>query len=167
MRQFFAWIIAPFFLFCTAMPPAPIPPDYLVTEITVSCPDRSPAPLTLVDLQTIGQYLQYLRSVPLQGQADKDSINSSLSLYTVRLTHATGRVTEYRQFGAEYLSKNDSPWYHIDPEDGRLLENLFRQVFPESGEQSIWGQYAPMFYRMFSLSTICFTACSQDSNSIT
>ena len=81
----------------------------------------------------MAEILQYLRTVPLLGQADKDSMDSLLPLYTVRLTHATGRVTEYRQFGAEYLSKNDSPWYHIDPEDGRLPENLFSQFFPGPG----------------------------------
>ena len=125
MRQFLASILTPFILFCTAVPPEATPPDYLVTEITVTCPDRSPAPLQFTDQQDMAEILQYLRTVPLLGQADKDSMDSLLPLYTVRLTHATGRVTEYRQFGAEYLSKNDSPWYHIDPEDGRFLIAFF------------------------------------------
>ena len=81
----------------------------------------------------MGRILRYLRFVPLHGQADTDSMAGSLPLYTVRLTHATGRVTEYRQLGNEYLSKNDSPWYHIDPEDGCLPDNLFSQFFPGPG----------------------------------
>lgn len=133
MRHFLVSIIAPFILFCAAAPPEAVPPDYLITEITVTCPDRYPAPLKFTDQQTMGRILRYLRFVPLHGQADTDSMAGSLPLYTVRLTHATGRVTEYRQLGTEYLSKNDSPWYHIDPEDGRLPENLFSQFFPGPG----------------------------------
>ena len=125
MRQFLASILTTFILFCTAGPPDTIPPDYLVTEITVICPDHSPAPLQFTDQQTMGQILQYLRTVPLYGQADMDSMDDSLPLYTIRLTHATGRVTEYNQFGSEYLSKKDSPWYHIAPEDGRFLIAFF------------------------------------------
>lgn len=134
MRQFFAFLLAPFtFLFCIAAQPDSIPPDYLITEIRVTCPELSPSPLIFTDQQTMGDILQYLRTVPLQGQADTDSMSASRPLYTVRLIHATGRVTEYRQLGAEYLCKNDSPWYAIPPEDGRFPETLFRQVFPGPG----------------------------------
>lgn len=133
MRHFLASLIAPLILFCTAAPPETVHPDYLVTEITVTCPDRHPAPLQFTDQQTMGRILQYLRFVPLQGQADTDSMSADLPLYTLRLTHATGRITEYRQLGSEYLSKKDSPWYHIDPEDGRLPEDLFRQFSPVPG----------------------------------
>ena len=105
MRQFLASILTTFILFCTAGPQDTIPPDYLVTEITVICPDHSPAPLQFTDQQTMGQILQYLRTVPLYGQADMDSMDDSLPRYTIRLTHATGRVTEYNQCGSEYLSK--------------------------------------------------------------
>ena len=48
-------------------------------------------------------------------------MNEALPLYTLRLTHVNGRVTEYRQLGAEYLAKNNSLWYHIDPEQGGFL----------------------------------------------
>ncbi len=125
MRQFLASILTSFALFCTAITPEAIPPDYLITKITVTCPDCSPAPLQFTDQQAMNQILQYLRTVPLYGQADTDSMDSFLPLYTVQLTHATGRITEYNQLGAEYLSKNDSPWYHIDPEDGRFLIAFF------------------------------------------
>lgn len=130
MRQLLAILLTPFFLFCKSVPPEAVPPDYLITEITVTCPDRSPAPLIITDQQTMGEILQYLRTVPLLAQADRDSIDRSLPLYTVRLAHATGRVTEYRQHGACSLSKNDSPWYDIPPEEGRWLEKIYSQVFP-------------------------------------
>ncbi len=124
MRHFFALILAPFLLFCTAVPPEAVRPDYLVTEITVTCPDRSLPLQQITDEETIVQILQYLRFVPLEGQADNDSLHASLPLYTIQLTHATGRITEYRQLGADFLSKNGSVWYHIDPEQGRTLEEL-------------------------------------------
>lgn len=124
MRPFFASILTPFILFCSAVPPAAVPPDYLISQIAITCPDSSPTPMQITDQQAMGQILQYLRTVPLQGQADTDSMGHSLPLYTIRLTHTTGRITEYRQLGAEYLAKNDSPWYHIDPELGSALEEL-------------------------------------------
>ena len=122
MRHFWASLLI---LFCTAVPPEAVPPDYLVTEITISCPDHSDVPLQFSDQQTMRQILQYLRTVSLQGKADMDSIDFNLPLYTVSLTHATGRITEYSQLGEEYLSKNDSPWYHIDPAEGRFLIAFF------------------------------------------
>ena len=125
MRQILALILTPFVLFCTAVPPEAVPPDYLITTITISCGQESPAPLTISDQQTMGKILQYLRTVPLRGKADNSDMDQALPLYTVRLTHATGRVTEYRQLGTEYLSKGDSPWYHIDPEDGSFLIAFF------------------------------------------
>ena len=125
MRQFLAFLLTPFFIFCKAAPPETVLPDYLVSEIAIICPDRSPVPVTVTDQQAMGQILYYLRTVPLRGQADRDSMDRSLPLYTIRLTHITGRVTEYRQLGTEYISKGDSPWYHINPEDGRFLIAFF------------------------------------------
>jgi hypothetical protein len=125
MRHFLASILTPIVLFCAAVPSKTVPPDYLITKITVSCPDHSPAPLEFADQQTMGQILAYLRTVPLLGQADTGSMDFTLPLYTVRLTHSTGRITEYHQLGTDYLSKNDSPWYHIAPEDGRFLIAFF------------------------------------------
>lgn len=124
MRHFLTFLLAPVLLFCTAVPPENIPPDYLISEITVICSD-SDSPLQLTGQQDMRRILHYLRSIPLEGQADTDSIDTSLPLYTVRLTHITGRTTEYRQLGAAYLSKNDSPWYHIDPEMGSFLIAFF------------------------------------------
>ena len=135
MRQLLAILLTPFFLFCKSVPLETVPPDYLVTEITVTCPDLSPSPLVITDQQTMGEILRYLRTVPLLGKADKDSMTGSLPLYTISLTHATGRITEYRQLGAEYLSKNDSPWYEIPPEEGSIPEDLFLQVFPVPGRE--------------------------------
>ena len=125
MRQILAFIFAPLLIFCAAVPPETVPPDYLITQITVTCPDRSPTPLMLTDQQQMGAILEYLRTLSLHSQADTDSIDTSLPLYTLRLTHATGRITEYRQLGEEYLSKNDSPWYHIDPAQGCFLVAFF------------------------------------------
>ena len=125
MRQLLAFLFAPFFLFCKAAPPETVLPDYLVSEIAIICPDYSPIPVTVTDQQTMGQILDYLRTVPLRGQADWDIMDRSLPLYTIRLTHITGRITEYRQLGTEYISKGDSPWYHISPEDGRFLIAFF------------------------------------------
>ena len=125
MRQFLALFLTPFVLFCAAVPPEAVPPDYLVTEITISCPQESPAPLTVSDQQAMGKILRYLRTVPLRGQADTDSMDSSLPLYIVRLLHTTGRVTEYRQRGAEYIAKGDGYWHHMDPEEGGFLIAFF------------------------------------------
>ena len=125
MRHFLTLILTPVLLFCTAVPPDAALPDYLISEIPVTCPQRFPAPLQINDQQAMGEILQYLRAVPLHGKADTVSIFEEMPQYTIRLTHAAGHVTHYRQLGAEYLSKNDSPWYHIDPEDGRILEELF------------------------------------------
>lgn len=125
MRHFLTLILTPVLLFCTAVPPDAAIPDYLISEITVICPQRFPAPLQINDQQAMGEILQYLRAVPLHDKADTVSISEEMPQYTIRLTHAAGHVTQYRQLGAEYLSKDDSPWYHIDPEDGRILEELF------------------------------------------
>ena len=127
MRHFLTFLLAPILLFCTAVPPESAAPDYLITGISLTCPGCA-APLQLTDQQAMGQILQYLRQVPLHGKADNDSIDPELPLYTFRLTHATGRITEYRQRGAEYLSKNGSPWYHIDPEDGGFLIAFFNNT---------------------------------------
>ena len=124
MRQILALLLTPFFLFCTSVPPEAVPPDYLVTQITVTGP-HAPAPLSVSDQQSMGQILQYLRTVPLGEKTDNPSMNEALPLYTLRLTHVNGRVTEYRQLGAEYLAKNNSPWYHIDPEQGGFLISFF------------------------------------------
>ena len=121
MRQILAMLLTPFFLFCKGVPPEAVPPDYLVTRITVTGADRQ----QYTDQESMGQILHYLRSVPLQGKADTDIIGTDLPLYTIRLTHATGHLTEYRQLGAEFLAKNDSPWYHIDPEQGGFLVAFF------------------------------------------
>ena len=125
MNRLLSLILAPFILLCTAMPPESIPPDYLITEITITTPFYSDAPLRFSDQETMGQLLTYLRTVSLNGKADTDSMDASLPLYTIRLTHITGRVTEYHQRGMEYISKGNSPWYHIDPEDGRFLIAFF------------------------------------------
>ena len=125
MNRLLSLILAPFILLCTAMPPESIPPDYLITEITVTTQDHFDAPLRFSDQATMGQLLTYLRTVSLNGKADTDSMDSTLPLYTIRLTHATGRITQYRQLGTEYLSKNGSPWYHIDPAEGRFLIAFF------------------------------------------
>ena len=125
MQQLLAFLFAPFFLFCKAAPPEIVPPDYLITAITVTCQDTSSAPVTVTDPQVMEKILEYLRTVPLRGQADTDSMDASLPLYTVRLTHITGRVTEYHQRGMEYISKGNRPWYHIDSEDGRFLIAFF------------------------------------------
>lgn len=125
MNRLLSLILAPFILLCTAMPPESIPPDYLITEITITTPFYSDAPLRFSDQATMGQLLTYLRTVSLKSKADTDSMDSTLPLYTIRLTHATGHITQYRQLGAEYLSKNGSPWYHIDPAEGRFLIAFF------------------------------------------
>ena len=124
MRHVFTLILAPFLIFCTAVPPESVPPDYLVTAITVTTPDSSLSPQQIANEETMVQILHYLRFVPLAGQADEDSLLTSLPLYTIQLTHANGRITEYRQLGTEYLSKNDGAWYHIEPDRGRTLEEL-------------------------------------------
>ena len=124
MRQFIASILMPFFLFCTAVPPENILPDYLIANITITCSQQAD-PLRITDQQNMGQILQYLRTTPLYEKADHISIRNDPPLYTIHLTHATGRITEYRQLGAEYLSKNNSPWYHIDPEMGSFLIAFF------------------------------------------
>ena len=125
MHRLLSLILAPFILLCTAMPPESIPPDYLITEITVTDPDHPNAFLQFSDQATMGQLLTYLRTVSLKGKADKDSMDLALPIYTIRLVHATGRITQYRQLGTEYLSKNDSPWYQIDPTEGRFLIAFF------------------------------------------
>ena len=122
MRHFFASILMPFILFCTSAPPATTPPDYLITRITVTCGTRS---RSYTDQQTMGQILQYLRSVPFQGKADEDSISPDLPLYTIRLTHISGRVTEYYQLGQAYLAKGSGDWYSVDPEYGVSPGALF------------------------------------------
>ena len=124
MRQLFASILMPFFLFCTSVLPEKAPPDYLITGITVTCSEHAD-PQQFADQQTMGQILQYLRTTPLYEKADEASISDNLPLYTIYLAHITGRVTEYRQLGGEYLAKNDSPWYHIDPELGSFLVAFF------------------------------------------
>ena len=124
MRQFFASILMPFFLFCASIPQENTPPDYLIANITITCSEHAD-PQQFVDQQAMGQILQYLRTTPLYGKADEASINSNLPLYTIHLFHTTGRITEYRQLGNEYLAKNDSPWYHIDPELGSFLIAFF------------------------------------------
>ena len=124
MRQFLASILMPFFLFCTAVPPENILPDYLISQITVTCSLQTD-PIQITDQKTMGTVLEYLRAVPLHGQADRNSMDSSLSLYTVQLTHITGRITEYQQLGSEFLAKDNSPWYHIDPEIGSFLVAFF------------------------------------------
>ena len=124
MRQFFASILMPFFLFCASIPQENTPPDYLITDITITCSEHAD-PQQFADQQAMGQILQYLRTTPLYGKADEASIKSNLPLYTIHLFHTTGRITEYRQLGNEYLAKNDSPWYHIDPELGSFLIAFF------------------------------------------
>ena len=121
MRQFLASILMPFLLFCTSVPPASAPPDYLITEVTLTCGTSS---RTYADQQTMGRILQFLRSVPHHGMADQDSIPPGLPLYTLRLTHLSGRVTEYRQLGRAYLAKEDEGWYCIDPEQDVSLEDF-------------------------------------------
>ena len=130
MRQLFAILFAPILLFWSAKPPEVLPPDYLITEITLACPDRSPALLEFTEPQDLEQVLEYLRSVPLLGNAGRDSMDFSMPLYTIRLSHITGRVTEYRQLGSEYLCKNNSSWHRIAPEDGCVLEELFGAFSP-------------------------------------
>ena len=124
MRQFFASILMPFFLFCASIPQENTPPDYLITDITITCSEHAD-PQQFADQQAMRQILQYLRTTPLYGKADEANIESNLPLYTIHLFHTTGRITEYRQLGNEYLAKNDSPWYHIDPELGSFLIAFF------------------------------------------
>ena len=126
MNRILTMLLIPFFMLGTTAAPESVPPDYLITEITVTCPEDFPASRQFSDTQSIKIILQYLRGTGLSEEADTGSMDESAPLYTLTLTHITGRQTVYRQKGAEYLSKGGSPWYRIDPARGKLLLTLYR-----------------------------------------
>lgn len=126
MNRFLTVLLIPFLMMNASAQPQPVLPDYLVTEITITCPRETPSRQHFSDAESIRLILQYLRETELYEQADIHSMDENAPLYTVTLTHVTGRQTVYRQKGTEYLSKDDSPWYTIDPAIGKTLLTLYR-----------------------------------------
>ena len=125
LKSILTMLLIPFFLLNASAPPQVVPPDYLITEITITCPGEVPSKRRFTDQQSIRNILQFLRDTDLYSKADTASMEENAPLYTVTLIHVTGRQTVYRQMGTEYLSKGGSPWYHIDPERGKLLRSLY------------------------------------------
>lgn len=126
MNRIVMMMLLPFIMLSAYAPPEAVPPDYLITEITVACAEDATPSRQFTDTQSIKIILQYLRGIELYEKADTDSMDKNAPVYTLTLTHATGRQTVYRQKGTEYLSKGDSTWYHIDPARGAMLLTLFR-----------------------------------------
>ena len=128
MKQLLSFLLIPVLIFSASAQPEVIPPDYLITEITISCDQDSPARRQFTDQESMGIILQYLRGASLYGEADSNSVDKNAPLYTIALTHSTGRVTVYRQIAVDYLAKDSSPWYQIDPEQGGLLQSLYHDL---------------------------------------
>ena len=53
MNRILTMLLIPFFMLGTTAPPESVPPDYLITEITVTCPEDSPASRQFSDTQSI------------------------------------------------------------------------------------------------------------------
>lgn len=120
--------ILPAFFFHTSAQSEIVQPDYLITKITISCEQDFPTQRQFTDQESMRKILQYLRGTALYGEADGDSMSKNAPLYTISLSHSTGRVTMYRQIAGDYLAKDSSPWYQLDPEEGQLLYALYHNL---------------------------------------
>ena len=97
-------------------------PEYLITEIEISCSSGIPARQHLTDQQQITRILLYLQSVEIV--TEEAAPSPPEPCYLLTLTHSTGRITVYQQQGDRLLSKNGGPWQNLDPEQGKQLPLL-------------------------------------------
>ena len=125
MLSILYYLLIPFLALNASFSPSYTQPECLVTEISISCTDIIPDSYHFTDQASMQKILQYLRSVEfLDGINDPPAMEAS-PIYEITLTHSTGRVTTYRQVSNQYLSKNNGRWHCIDPEQGRLLSELY------------------------------------------
>lgn len=128
MKRLLALLVIPAVFFHASFQPEYIAPDYLVTQITITCSSDSPAQRQFTDQQSMGTILEYLRSAALYGKADSGAIDTDAPLYCITLTHSTGRVTVYRQIAGDFLAKDNSAWHYLDPEQGQQLQVLYHSL---------------------------------------
>lgn len=101
-------------------------PEYLVTEIEITCSHGFPAHRHYTDQESMNRILSYLRGVELVDTEPVTPPQANESQYWITLTHSTGRVTVYRQIADRGLCKNNSRWHGLDPEQGKLLSSIYR-----------------------------------------
>lgn len=126
---------------CAAAKPRFPGPKHLVAEITITCSNSSFQQRHYTDQQSMGKILQYLRNVEFSSDEIHQLAPGMGSEYCIILTHSTGQVTVYRQIANSYLSKGSSPWHQLDPEQGKQLETLFRNLPSDGPSLPVWYLY--------------------------
>jgi len=111
---------------CSFQKKPPIPLCRVVTHVEVQwVRNDEPSHFTLTDMADIQPVLIYLRTLDPMGQPTIDPEDLDTDAWKIVIHRSDGSRRIYRQQGAEYLSRNSSPWTLIDSSKGSRLKALF------------------------------------------